>query len=128
MNAAGVNQNWGANNANTRQDRVTGATINNTAGFQPTSIPGSTHWNTGAHQEVLSTNMLVNPIGGSKPQEIIKSGDRKDGGVNTFSSEIDPADKTEFKNEVVNEVMSTVNPTSEEISPQNKLEELYKPS
>ena len=41
--------------------------------------------------------------------------------VNTFSSEIDPAEKSEFKNEVINEVMNKV-------EPQNKLEELYKPS
>jgi len=41
--------------------------------------------------------------------------------VNTFSSEIDPAEKSEFKNEVINEVMN-------KMEPQNKLEELYKPS
>ena len=46
--------------------------------------------------------------------------------VNTFSSEIDPADKTEFKNEVINDVMSNVNPPEMQ-APQNKLEELYKP-
>jgi len=48
-------------------------------------------------------------------------GDNKKESVNTFSSEIDPAEKSEFKNEVINEVMN-------KMEPQNKLEELYKPS
>ena len=47
--------------------------------------------------------------------------------INTFSSEIDPSDKSEFKNEVVNEVMNKVGGNEVAGSPQNKLEELYKP-
>ena len=47
MNAAGVNQNFGANNANVSQDRITGAITQNN-GFQPTFLPNQRHWNQGA--------------------------------------------------------------------------------
>jgi hypothetical protein len=120
MNAAGVNVNWGANNANTRQDKVTGATIENrgfgSGDFKPTSLP------TGAPQVPDTVvGSLTDPL---KPNAV--KNDIQKEAVNTFSSGIDPADKSEFKNEVVNEVMNKVGGNEIAASPQNKLEELYK--
>ena len=123
LNAAG----YGTNPANTSQDRVTGATTDLNNSFQATTIPGSTHWNTGEHQ-LSNPNMAVDTgqgFGLNKGGNVNTTNKK---GINTFSSEIDPADKTEFKNEVVNEVMSKISPSVADASPQNKLEELYKPS
>ena len=133
MNAAGVNPGgYGANTANTRQDRLTGATMDLNNSFQATTIPGSTHWNTGEHQ-LSNPNMLTDTGRGFDLNKggSVNTTDKK--GLNTFSSEIDPTDKTEFQNEVVNNVMKSdpvanlSNPV-EPARPQNKFEELYKPS
>jgi len=135
MNAAGVNQNWGANNANISQDRITGA-ITQGSGFQPTFIANQRHWNQGAQNETMLTPFNFggpgkglgrqNAINAGKPMVEDVAANAKES-VNTFSSEIDPADKSEFKNEVVNEVMNKVGGNEIAASPQNKLEELYKP-
>ena len=135
MNAAGVNQNWGANNANISQDRITGA-ITQSSGFQPTFIRNQRHWNQGAQNETMLTPFNLggpgkglgrqNAINAGKPMVEDVAANAKES-VNTFSSEIDPADKSEFKNEVVNEVMNKVGGNEVAGSPQNKLEELYKP-
>jgi len=132
LNAAGINQNWGANNANTSQDRLTGATTDLNNSFQATTIPGSTHWNTGEHQ-LADPNMLTDTGRGFDLNKggSVNTTDKK--GLNTFSSEIDPTDKTEFQNEIVNNVMKSdpvanlSNPVKP-ARPQNKFEELYKPS
>ena len=140
MNAAGVNQNFGANNANVSQDRITGAITQNN-GFQPTFLPNQRHWNQGATaaDEGLLTPFNVggaankvkglarqNAINAGKPMVENVASNAKES-INTFSSEIDPSDKSEFKNEVVNEVMNKVGGNEVAQSPQNKLEELYKP-
>ena len=127
LNAAGINQNWGANNANTSQNKVTGATTDLNNSFQATTIPGSTHWNTGVNQ-LAAPDMVVDTGQGFGLNKGGNATTTNKKGINTFSSEVDPADKTEFKNEVVNEVMSKVGPSLADASPQNKLEELYKPS
>lgn len=123
MNAAGVNQNWGANNANTRQDKVTGATIENrpfgSGDFKPTSLPtGETPQVTGS--DILSLGSLNE---GLRDNVIRKDGtnDIQKEAVNTFSSEIDPTDKTEFKNETIKNVMAR-----EPQQSQNPFEQLYK--
>ena len=113
--------------SNTSQNKVTGATTDLNNSFQATTIPGSTHWNTGEHQ-LSSPNELTNTGRGFDLNKGGNANTTNKEGLNTFSSEIDPADKTEFKNEVVNEVMSKVSPSVADVSPQNKLEELYKPS
>tara|TARA_R110002012_G_scaffold317579_1_gene534332 strand:- start:273 stop:848 length:576 start_codon:yes stop_codon:yes gene_type:complete len=127
MNAAGVNQNFGANNANVSQDRITGAITQN-SGFQPTFLPNQRHWNQGATNETMLTPFnFGSPGKGLARQNAINAGKPMVESVNTFSSEIDPSDKSEFKNEVVNEVMNKVGGNEVAQSPQNKLEELYKP-
>ena len=127
MNAAGVNQNFGANNANVSQDRITGAITQN-SGFQPTFLPNQRHWNQGATNETMLTPFnFGSPGKGLARQNAINAGKPMVESVNTFSSEIDPSDKSEFKNEVVNEVMNKVGGNEVAQNPQNKLEELYKP-
>ena len=128
MNAAGVNQNWGANNANIRQNRVTGAVTDNSSTFRASTIPGQSNINDMDRIHLLDPGGLVggNEIG-------TRIGGESGKPINTFSSEIDPTDKTEFQNEVVNNVMKSdpvanlSNPV-EPARPQNKFEELYKPS
>lgn len=105
--------------------------------FVPTYIANTNPVNT------QFQNQRLGPLGGAREyvdktgvskqtlmQNAINTGkplvDNVKESVNTFSSEIDPADKTEFKNEVINDVMSNVNPPEMQ-APQNKLEELYKP-
>ena len=132
LNAAGINQNWGANNANTSQNKVTGATTDLNNSFQATTIPGSTHWNTGEHQ-LAAPDMAVDTGRGFNLTRggNVNTTDKK--GINTFSSETDPVDKTEFQNEVVSNIMKSdpvvdlSNPV-EAARPQNKFEELYKPN
>ena len=109
----------------------------NPGGFMPTYIANTNPINPQLQNQTLA------PLGGAKEyvdktgvskqtlmQNAINTGkplvDNVKESVNTFSSEIDPADKTEFKNEVINDVMSNVNPPEMQ-APQNKLEELYKP-
>jgi len=84
----------------------------NPGGFMPTYI---------ANTNPINPQLQQNAINTGKPLV-----DNVKESVNTFSSDIDPADKTEFKNEVINDVMSNVNPPEMQ-APQNKLEELYKP-
>jgi len=113
LNAAGMNQNWGANNANTVQDRITGAT-STIGGYNATTIPGQ-------NLSTIGPDTLSLPAGKQNPTKPI----------NTFSSDIDPADKNEFRNEVINNVMANdpVADLSKPVDPvqsQNKFEELYK--
>ena len=105
-------------------------------GFQPTYMPNQRHWNQGAVDTLMplipgsKTNPNVirqNAINAGKPLvQNVANTVKPAESVNTFSSGIDPSDKSEFKNEVVNEVMNKVNEQPMD-SPQNKLEELYKP-
>ena len=127
MNAAGINQNWGANNANTRQDKITGATIENrpfgSGDFKPTSLPtgetqqvsGSDILSLGSLNEGLRDNVV------NKDGTIAPTNDIQNEALNTFSSEIDPVDKTQFKNETINNVMASDTKVS-----QNPFEQLYK--
>ena len=102
--------------------------------FVPTYIANTNPVNTQFQNQTLAPlGGVVDKTGVSKQtlmQNAINTGkplvDNVKESVNTFSSEIDPADKTEFKNEVINDVMSNVNPPEMQ-APQNKLEELYKP-
>ena len=133
LNAAGINQNWGANNANTSQNKITGATTMNNSSFQATTIP---------NQPIDSELSLFSPIGpeglvgrdGTSLVNRVGGGESiKGGSPNTFSSEIDPTDKTEFQNEVVNNILKSdpvadLSKPVEPTTPQNKFEELYKPS
>jgi len=133
LNAAGINQNWGANNANTSQNKITGATTMNNNSFQATTIP---------NQPIDSELSLFSPIGsegligrdGTSLVNRVGGGESiKGGSPNTFSSEIDPTDKTEFQNEVVNNILKSdpvadLSKPVEPVTPQNKFEELYKPS
>jgi len=116
--------------ANTSQDKVTGATTDLNNSFQATTIPGSTHWNTGEHQ-LSDPNMLADTGRGFDLNKGGSVNTTNKQGLNTFSSEIDPTDKSEFKNEVINNVMATedVANLSKPVEPeqsQNKFEELYK--
>ena len=91
MNAAGVNVNWGANNANTRQDKVTGATIENrgfgSGDFKPTSLP------TGAPQVPDTVvGSLTDPL---KPNAV--KNDIQKEAVNTFSSGINKIWPSQYK-------------------------------
>jgi hypothetical protein len=122
----------GYGTSNTSQNKVTGATTDLTNNFQATTIPGSTHWNTGEHQ-LSGPGMAANTGRGFNLTRggNVNTTDKK--GINTFSSETDPVDKTEFQNEVVSNIMKSdpvvdlSNPV-EAARPQNKFEELYKPS
>jgi len=108
-------------------------------GVQPTYIANQRHWNQGAQNETTLTPFnfggAANKVKGLARQNAINAGkpmvedvaSNAKESVNTFSSEIDPSDKSEFKNEVVNEVMNKVGGNEVAASPQNKLEELYKP-
>ena len=122
MNAAGVNP-FGTANANTSQNKITGATTMNNNSFQATTIPNTiASQNTGVDQ--LSLGQLS-----TRGEGMDTKGNPQSKPVNTFSSDIDPTNKTDFKNEVINNVMAsdTLANLSEPIAaPQNKLEELYK--
>lgn len=110
-------------------------------GFQPTYIANKRHWNQGATAAdegfltPFNFGSAANKVKGLARQNAINAGkpmvenaaSKVKESVNTFSSEIDPSDKSEFKNEVVNEVMNKVGGDEIAGSPQNKLEELYKP-
>ena len=125
LNAAGMNQNFGEANANTTQNRVTGAT-STIGGFNATTIPNTTMASNDLNISSLSTNNLVRDGGGAG---VDKEGNPQVKPVNTFSSDIDPTNKTDFKNEVINNVMasdSLANLSEPVAPPQNKLEELYK--
>jgi len=129
LNAAGMNQNWGANNANTTQDRITGAT-STIGGYNATTIPNTAMASNNLNNSSLSTGNLVR---GGDGVGVDKQGNPQTKPINTFSSEIDPTDKTEFQNEVVNNILKSdpvadLSKPVEPVTSQNKLEELYKPS
>lgn len=128
--------------SNTSQNKVTGATsmnqdvfnptVSNNNTFRATTIPGSTHWNTGEHQ-LSDPNMLTDTGRGFDLNKGGSVNTTNKEGLNTFSSEIDPTDKTEFQNEVVNNIIQSdpvadLSKPVESARPQNKFEELYKPS
>ena len=124
LNAQNFAQHGGMPNLNT----------SNQGGFTPTYVNPQSM---GANNPAFDNIQLANPADKTKGsrglamQTAINAGvpivrnvaenTTEKESVNTFSSEIDPAEKSEFKNEVINEVMN-------KMEPQNKLEELYKPS
>lgn len=113
----------------------TSQSAQNPNAFVPTYLPNNTHWNQGSNDtlnlsglSMQGNKLLGNASKGVMQQNAINSGkplvenvNQAKESVNTFSSEINPANKSEFKNEVISEVMSSVE------QPQNKLEQLYKP-